>query len=725
MINDGSIEYRIWALGRSGQSLGIYDESTNTIKYIEEEVAGFRVDSVTGRGDSTITITETEIGNSNGAKYRYKKDSTKDLTVSFNIVNSEHDGLHKAISNVRTFLDGEEVRFVFSDEPTVYWTGTISSFSYDDIDATGSGVYAASGSLTIHCTCPYKYSVTKTVVNSSTNQFANQVQLINSGSIPVPLTILAKMKSNTKYLGFSLDKSTADTLYWTIGTASNVDSTSTSSSVQLINDRFYTRPDNWTMNSGVLPPIPEQSPTMSGEASFKKDTTTAGQSSTKGGTSGSVEVGLTTAVHKNWDGSNNGFYSSARITQVSQNQQAKTSTIQWTFTARYYCAAGYYWGGTSRGQAGYLDLYVDGKCVKTMTMAVWAGWVNDQLIGSYSGTVTVTHNSDGNRSVNLQLKCRSGNDPLNGGVYYNAGDSSVSTLKLTRVATTTSTTTVDENEGYMYPTSYGSGSSWHGPSFNHLIKRTDGIKVLNWNASWRFDFNNDGASNPASCIGLQAVVFANGSDPYVSIVYVDRTSSNYSELQVFIGTKKYVIGGSDSDNLYHVNGATGQKAAFVVKKNGNDLNIVFNHEYSEGGYNAGNYNAFNCDKHYTLPNSDTEITSVTLYMARYGEEETSDNTVTNPPVQNNLFRKFSFTADPADSSTSTSTWTGFQNGSTVDINGNDNVTYVNGVKDWSAVDISSDVLMLYPGTHTLKYSAETSSTEGSPEITVAYREGWK
>lgn len=714
------IENYIRSLGHSPLSVGIYNEASNTVAYLEDSVTGFRVDSVSGRGDSSINITETVIGNSGGAKYRRKRDESKNIQVSFNLACQDSMDLQKSISLLRKYLDDEDVKWVFYDEPNVFWQGTVSEVSTSTINANGSGVSAVSGSFTIHCSRPYKYSITNTIVKSSTNTFADQVTLVNSGSIPVPLNIETVMKSTSSYLGFTLD-SPKGSQYYMFGTPTKVESntTVTDDQIDLINIGFSTQPSGWIVNAGVLPPIGSLQLTQSGDWKFDRD----GYWDQKPGSNKSVEVGLSSNVVHNWDGSNNGMYSSARITEQSQDIQNGTTTIAYSASANYYCSQGYWWGGSTRNDAGYLDVCINNTVVDTITLKVVNGWVDGTSIGSVSGTRVYKHDGNGALNLSLKLVCRRGTDPLNGGVIYENNSSGSSTLICTPIRKGSSILPNGQEEGYAWPKNYGDGSGWHGPTLSKMITATNGTYPTNWRLSYRFDFNNDGLPTDSNgntqyglAYGIQSVVVADRSgSPIVSIVYMDNDATEYSEFDVYVGRTKYTIGGSSDKNQFHVCGTVSRNmAALVVEKVGTDLHVSFKYPQP-----SEYYKALNIDKHFSIPNKDTEVGSITFYAAKYG----NDNS--HLAVNNNLLRYLQFTKLKSEAKTSNEISCVFHNNDIITIDNDTNTVQINGVTNWGYVDVASDVLMLYPGPHTLKYIANAESSEASPEVKVMYREGWK
>lgn len=149
-----------------------------------------------------------------------------------------------------------------------------------------------------------------------------------------------------------------------------------------------------------------------------------------------MDLSLSSAIHTNYDGSNNGCNCYASINQGSQNISGNTTKINYSMSAVYYCSPGYTWGGASRYNNGYFDLLIDGKTVATINLNTINGWGNGTTIGTKSGSYTVTHNGDGSKSVSVQIRINSGSDPHLGGVYYNAATGGAQTLALTTIPRT-------------------------------------------------------------------------------------------------------------------------------------------------------------------------------------------------------------------------------------------------------------------------------------------------
>ena len=135
-------------------------------------------------------------------------------------------------------------------------------------------------------------------------------------------------------------------------------------------------------------------------------------------------------------GSNNGANVSATVNQGSQSVEGNYTDITYSMSATYFCNAGWTWGGATRTNCGWFDLLINGVTVATIGLSVVAGWGNGTSIGTKSGTYRVTHNSDGTKSVSVQIRINSGTDPLGGGVYYQAASGGARTLTLSTIPRT-------------------------------------------------------------------------------------------------------------------------------------------------------------------------------------------------------------------------------------------------------------------------------------------------
>ena len=168
-------------------------------------------------------------------------------------------------------------------------------------------------------------------------------------------------------------------------------------------------------------------------------------------------------------GSNNGANCYASVNQGSQSIDGNYTVINYSMSAVYFCNAGWTWGGATRTNCGWFDLLINGVTVATIGLSVVAGWGNGTSIGSKSGTYTVTHNSDGTKSVSVQIRVNPGTDPLNGGVYYQQVTGGAQTLTLSTIPRTSkvsiSPSSIECNGSNRFTINTNRASS----SFTHTI----------------------------------------------------------------------------------------------------------------------------------------------------------------------------------------------------------------------------------------------------------------
>ena len=168
-------------------------------------------------------------------------------------------------------------------------------------------------------------------------------------------------------------------------------------------------------------------------------------------------------------GSNNGANCYASVNQGAQSVSGNYTDITYSMSATYFCNAGWTWGGTSRYNNGYFDLLINGATVATINLNTVAGWGNGTSIGTKSGTYRVTHNSDGTKSVSVQIRVNPGTDPLNGGVYYQQVTGGAQTLTLSTIPRTSkvsiSPSSIECNGSNRFTINTNRASS----SFTHTI----------------------------------------------------------------------------------------------------------------------------------------------------------------------------------------------------------------------------------------------------------------
>lgn len=254
--------------------MGYYEELLKTIPlsecafkingiYPDKEIIGFRTNTVFGRESLSIDIENINIGFSDGSRYRKKRDLSRNIQILFDVISDTKSGYFDIIEKMKLLLHQEESKFIFDDDPLVYFKGTVHNIDMSQIDAFGSDAYACSGSINIVCSDPYKYS---TVEKIATNNGTNTISIINDGTTECVLSADIEMTSTSGFVAL-----TANDRYIQIGNPEEVDGVITSkTSVKLFDDNF-TDDRGWLLNQGILPPTPTKK-VSDGTVSYNKGT---------------------------------------------------------------------------------------------------------------------------------------------------------------------------------------------------------------------------------------------------------------------------------------------------------------------------------------------------------------------------------------------------------------------------------------------------------------------
>lgn len=132
----------------------------------------------------------------------------------------------------------------------------------------------------------------------------------------------------------------------------------------------------------------------------------------------------------------------ASASESSTSVANNTSTISYSIKATFKPTNGYGFSGTSRPNAGYVDILIGGSVVKTITVPLNNGVSDGTVIASASGTTTVAHNADGTGSTTVQVRVRTGSDPNNYNFVWSNATGSASTLSLSTIPRASSISSV-------------------------------------------------------------------------------------------------------------------------------------------------------------------------------------------------------------------------------------------------------------------------------------------
>ncbi|MGL6202051.1 MAG: distal tail protein Dit [Lachnospiraceae bacterium] len=254
-------------------------------------------------------------------------------------------------------------------------------------------------------------------------------------------------------------------------------------------------------------------------------------------------------------------------------------------------------------------------------------------------------------------------------------------------------------EGYVEPVTYGAGNSWHGPALTKFVPADkNGEYPTNWYSSYRFDFNTDGGSNKGTQAGHHSVTYSDqNGNIIVSVVFEDNNYSlERSDMVIYVGNKR--IWDTKETTSFYVRGHEGRpgsSAIVIVEKIGAQVNIKF----SFAGIN----------KSFYVDDASAQLQKVTYYSAQYKAYT---------PIQNNLLRAIQVRKHNVDSYKNIPNY--FMSGDTVELYGDKNELYINGVKDWDKVDSGCKPLLFPPGVHT--FGIAVSEFAEIPDVEVSWKE---
>ena len=129
-------------------------------EYLERTLPGYRTSAVSGRESLSASITQKQMGITDGSKYLYKRDNVKELTISFAIAAESLVKYYDSVDKFNKIISKEEMKWIFRDEIDMYYIGTIQESSISLANSAGmSGLYVGVGSMSLVVSSARKYSV--------------------------------------------------------------------------------------------------------------------------------------------------------------------------------------------------------------------------------------------------------------------------------------------------------------------------------------------------------------------------------------------------------------------------------------------------------------------------------------------------------------------------------------------------------------------------------------
>lgn len=132
-------------------------------QYIENQIAGYRTLSVSGREALSPEIETYSTGVRDGSKMKHKRYPERIITVKYRLLADSPQAFRAAYTKLGYILDVEDAQLIFNDETDKYFIGTPCAIGEVD-----PGRLSVIGEFDILCIDPFKYSVQEYEVQANT-----------------------------------------------------------------------------------------------------------------------------------------------------------------------------------------------------------------------------------------------------------------------------------------------------------------------------------------------------------------------------------------------------------------------------------------------------------------------------------------------------------------------------------------------------------------------------
>ena len=426
--------------------------------YIENLIPGYRTLYVEGREALSPELDFFTVGSSDGATRKSKRYPERIITVTYQLIANSSEDFRQAYNQLGRILDVEEAELIFNDEPDKFFKGTPSS-----IGAVPPGKNAVVGTFEILCVDPFKYSVVEYEAEPSLED--SSILLDYEGTYKAFPTLVAEFYNEDEA---SEDGETTQELTGSgdcgyvaffnenekiiqLGDPDEVDGENAYAKSQTLINQQFNKTSSWgsaakklwSLNNGVVMPS-----NVAQVGSLGMGTATYSTTPTAAATSGTL---LKIASQNDVPVFN------YTVTAKATNRTANSVKVNVTVTASLKKATNYF----GHGYGLSCSVYIGGSWRK-LIMKTTSEWWEGQTGHSKSFACTITGLSNSTTALtNIKFKAeRTDTIGEDAGIVP---ETACSNLKISAYATSTPATY------YLTPSSYGSGSGWHGVSMSRNI----------------------------------------------------------------------------------------------------------------------------------------------------------------------------------------------------------------------------------------------------------------
>ncbi len=326
--------------------------------YLENEIPGYRTLSVTGRELMDVEVTdETRVYD--GSTFISKRYPSRTIEVAYQLISKNDDEFRSNFNKLNSLLEGTQVKVIFNDEPDKYFIGTKSS--NNDVE---KGRYSVTGTISIYCTCPYKFStVQKEFTASANSDGILEATVTNSGNVPVSIDYEITHNADSGYIGIINDQGTMQ-----FGKYEELDGEDYIDSEQLLSiSDFFSASDD-TTGTEYMHPSYGVSGTLKTSSWWGNNFLSLGtQGTVTGGLNGGMRT-LTIPADSSGNVGAKNFYSYFHVLQYA-GLMGQTGEMSLSFLDKdNKLIAGLNWcKSDASGNTGYYELWSMGKVLKKYT----------------------------------------------------------------------------------------------------------------------------------------------------------------------------------------------------------------------------------------------------------------------------------------------------------------------------------------------------------------------
>lgn len=657
-------------------------------EYIENQIAGYRTLTVSGREALSPDVISYTTGVRDGSRIKSKRFPERIIIVQYQLIAESNEAFREAYNKLAAILNVENAELIFNDEQDKFFVGTPCI-----IGAVKPGSNAVIGEFEILCADPFKYSVIE--YEATPDLDASSVLIDYGGTYKAFPTLEADFYNEKES---SEDGETVQALtgagdcgyvaFFTenekivqIGDPDEADSEEAYEKSQTLANSAFDSSTSWgsaakslwKVNSGITS---SDAVVQTGNVAMAAASYVAKMPET----SGTI---LTATSKANLPHIN--YKVTAKATERTEN------SVKVTFSVT--------------GSLATDSNYFIGKYILTASIYVGGAWHNvtlkkatDQWRGKTGHTANITVTVKGLSAsttalTGIKFKVTRGDSLGTAGIL---GETACSNLTISNYAANIPETY------YLAPSDFGAGTDWHGASITRVLPadKAGDVGATNWKLTYSQKMSIGNGGNATSELGAFQVLVVSGS-----------------------GTSRKIIAGV---NVYK--GSNGKKAKLRFYMNGSvmetvDIDLSYNNKYFNSSKtstitktgNSVNFNICGISKTYR----DADIATVaakevTFTMTKFGSKT---------PLSYNGLYWAKFVKNNCE--TMKDVPNKFSAGDVVEADCKNGEIYLNGVPTPSLGALGNDweEFVLTPGLNQIGISySEWVDAEYAPLMKVRYRE---